>query len=39
MQGDVKGIPFPNSVSLALTSESTTTPSRMIFPETMTSRF
>jgi len=39
MKGDVKGVPFPTSVSLALTSESPTTHSRVIIPETMTSRF
>ena len=39
MKGDVKGVPFPTSVSLALTSESPMTLSRVIIPETMTCRF
>ena len=39
MKGDVKGVPFPTSVSLNLTSESSTTLSQVISPDVMTSRF
>jgi hypothetical protein len=39
MKGDVKGALSPTSVSLALTSESPTTLSRVITQETITCRF
>jgi hypothetical protein len=39
MKGDVKGVPIPTSVSVAQTSESTTTPSSTFIPVMMTRRF
>jgi serine/threonine protein kinase len=39
MKGDVKGVLFPTSVSLNLTSESPTTLSRVVSPNVMTGRF